>query len=679
MPKNRLFHRRHALQLGLGLLTSIFASKLIQRLVSGHKAKALNDLNNNLLVSDTNVIEDNTLLAFNTNEIVGAQIDESKIQKIIHVDINHSEASDSNSGLRENPLKTFKAALKKAKGHLRKGEGTKIVIHPGVYREGELVIDGKSLGSASRDALLIIEGTEKGQVILSGSEIWQPDTWQMVQRGGMVYYQHDWPYDFGNNGGGWGKYGPKQVIAHRSEMVFINGQPLKQVLLEKYDYTWPNTFVGKGKHKYIGFDDPKDVLKPDTFGVAELDENGNKIYIRPQEGIDFSQAKIEIATKPFLLRLFHMENIVLRNLSFQHSNGVIGIPGAAVMFGPWYGENKFRGSNILIEDCDFRWNNGRGLSLIHCKNVTLRRNTANYNGVMGIVAFTLLNTVWEDNETSFNNWRGYKGDFVGWAIAGTKIHNTRNGLFRNHKSIGNMTIGLWFDIGNKNILIEGLIAIHNIRGLFLEISPGPILVRNSLLANDQEVNLLIISATNISLENSIIYAGKGGDAIQFVSSSRTFTDKVGEILGENNAEEIPILLGETQFRNNVIIAKGNDRALIFQKNGNPDNYREFLQQDYFGSHNLYWATQKRVFGIDFRKNKMTDIQGWSDFTEEKNYLWRKPSFVNPENYNFRLKNKSPLKNQESTLPIQKLNRLKVQELKNFLAWLEEDILLSSLI
>ncbi len=174
-------------------------------------------------------------------------------------------------------------------------------------------------------------------------------------------------------------------------------------LLEKYDYTWPDSFSGKGKHKYISFDEPKDVLQPDTFGVAELDENGNKIYIRPQEGIDFSQAKIEVATKQFLLRFFHMENVVLRNLSFQHSNSIIGVPGAAVMFGPWYGENEFRGSNILIEDCDFRWNNGRGLSLIHTKNVTLRRNTANYNSFTGIVVGVLTNTVWEDNETNFDN------------------------------------------------------------------------------------------------------------------------------------------------------------------------------------------------------------------------------------------------------------------------------------
>ncbi|MBE9171070.1 hypothetical protein IQ238_27330 [Pleurocapsales cyanobacterium LEGE 06147] len=78
-----------------------------------------------------------------------------------------------------------------------------------------------------------------------------------------------------------------------------------------------------------------------------------------------------------------------------------------------------------------------------------------------------MNTIWEDNETSFNNWRGYRADFTGWAIGRAKLHLVRNGIFRRHQSIGNMTRGLWFDIGNKNILIEDLTAIHNIRGLFL--------------------------------------------------------------------------------------------------------------------------------------------------------------------------------------------------------------------
>lgn len=468
---------------------------------------------------------------FNLAGITGTQIDESKIKQIIHVDTNHPSASDKNSGSKENPLKTFGAAIEKAKESLNKGKGTKVLIHPGVYREGEFVISGRDLDAKAKDALLVIEGTEKGQVILSGSALWKPDTWKPIKdaTGKVLYYEHKWLYDFGNRGGAWGKYGPKQVIAHRSEMVFLNGQPLKQVLLEKYKYTWPDSFRGRGNHEYVGFNEPTEVLNPGTFGVAELDENGNKIYVRPEDSVDFSKVKVEVATKRFLLRFFYMKNVVLRNLNFQHSNGEIEVD-AAVLFGPWYGKNQFRNSNILVENCDFRWNNSRGLSLLNTKNLTLRRNISKYNGFSGITGSVLMNTVWEDNETSFNNWRGYRGGFVGWAIGGVKLHYTRNGIFRNHQSIGNMTRGFWFDIANKNILIDNLTAIHNICGLFLEISPGPFLVRNALLADDDKVNFLISNTTNIIFENSIIHGIKGGDSVQVTSAeSRTFTDRVGEI------------------------------------------------------------------------------------------------------------------------------------------------------
>ncbi|MDJ0798481.1 MAG: right-handed parallel beta-helix repeat-containing protein [Calothrix sp. MO_167.B12] len=630
-----------------------------------------NSVPSNQVYKLTSAADQNPSQILNTNDITGAQIDESKINQIIHVDINHPAASDENSGLKQNPLKSFNAAIEKAKGYLKKGEGTKILIYPGVYREGELVIDGKALGSKAKDALLVIEGTKKGQVIFSGSEVWQPDSWKQVKDATdkFIYYEHDWQYDFGNNDGAWGKYGPKEVIAHRSEMVFLNGEPLKQVLLEKYKYTWPDQFSGKGNHKYVGFEEPQKTLKPDTFGVAELEENGNKIYVRPKEDVEFSKAKIEVGTKRFLLRFFHMENVVLRNLNFQHSSGKTAITGAAVMFGPWYGENEFRGSNILIEDCDFRWNNSKGLSLLNTKNVTLRRNTANYNGFMGIGVHVMLNTIWEDNKTSFNNWRGYSGNFIGWAIAGAKIHQTRKGIFRRHQSIGNITKGLWFDIANKNILIEDLTAIHNLDGLHLEISPGPFLVRNALLADNNRSNLLITDATNIFVENSIIHGINAGDTVQLVSSkSRKFSDKLGEILGENDGTETPIFLGATQFRNNVIVAGNSNQALIVQKTGDPKIYRDVLENKYVGLNNVYWAPQTKVFGLGFKKNRMSDINGWVDFTGETDYQWIAPQFVKPDNYDFRIQKNSPLKAREKNLPTRRLSSAKVQELRDYLVF-----------
>lgn len=614
----------------------------------------------------------NNIQTFNSRGITGAQINENQIKQTIHVNINHSNASDNNSGLEENPLKSLAAAVEKAKEYLKQGESTKIVIHPGLYREGEIVFDGNKLGSQAKDALLVIEGTEKGQVILSGSEEWRPDTWQQVGS----YYQRDWPYNFGNEGGAWGKHGPKKVIAHRSEMVFVNGKLLKQVLLEKYDYTWPDSFDGKGSHEYIGLEDPQNVLKPNTFGVVERDENTNKIYTKPADGVDFANAKIEVATKRFIFQFVDMDNVVLRNLSFQHTANKLASDtiGAAVTFGPWWqAENKFIGSNILIEDCDFRWNNSNGLTLQGLKNVTLRRNSANYNGVTGIGVWTLLNTVWEDNETNFNNWRGYMGDFTGWAIGGAKLHLVRDGVFKRHQSIGNMTTGFWFDIGNRNILIDDLTAIHNSPGpgLFLEISPGPLMVRQALLADNGWTNLLISETDNTFIENSIIHAVNGSDPVRFATAdSRTFWDKIGEILGENDGQEIPIDLGKTQFRNNLIITDNSEQNLISLNHGNPEIYQTFLEQNYSGFNNVYWSPEEKVFRLGSPwMNYKTNLQGWVDTTGEANYRWLEPQFVDPNNYDFRLKTASPLTNRGYSLPTRKLDPSKVRELRDYEAWI----------
>ncbi|WP_051036059.1 right-handed parallel beta-helix repeat-containing protein [Stanieria cyanosphaera] len=626
---------------------------------------AKNSVNNN---SQAEELSEVTNLA--AQNITAAQIDENKISQIIHVNINDPNASDHNSASSTQPLKSLSAALEKAKQYLNRGESTKIILDPGLYREGELVIDGEQLTPQAKDAVLVIEGRNE-EVIISGAETWHPSSWKTVKRNGIVYYEKDWLYDFGNNGGAWGEYNPPDVIAHRSEMVFVNGQPLKQVLLEKYSYTTPNDYQGKGTYNYLGYEQPDHVIEPGTFGIAELDENGNKIYLCPSEEIDFSQAEIEVATKRFLLRFFKMENVVLRRLNFQHSANEIEITGAAVMFGPWYGNNEFRGNNILIENCNFSWNNGRGLSLLHQQNVTLRGNKFNYNGFMGVDAHTLLNTVWDNNETNFNNWRGHQGKIVQWALAGAKIHNTWNGVFHNHRTIGNMTVGLWFDIGNRNIMIERLIALHNIRGLALEISPGPFIVHNSLLADDQEVNFLVENAHNIVVSNSIICAVNGGDSVQFTSaSSRTYTDSLGQILGQNDGQEVPIYLGSTKFQNNLIVANQQKQALIVQKTGDPKLYQQFLQQEYTGRKNYYWAPLKKTFGIDFQRTNMTNLNQWANYTKETNYIWREPYFVDSENYDFRLKADSPIKQIESNLPTQQIDSDTIIEMRQYLAWVQ---------
>ena len=98
---------------------------------------------------------------------------------------------------------------------------------------------------------------------------------------------------------------------------------------------------------------------------------------------------------------------------------------------------------------------------------------------------------------------------MSWAFGGVKHHRIRDGIFRRHTAIGNHTRGFWFDIDHRNLLIEDVVCIGNIRGLFLEICPGPIEVRRALLVDDMEVDLEIHANFDTLVRNSIILNRSG--------------------------------------------------------------------------------------------------------------------------------------------------------------------------
>jgi hypothetical protein len=254
-------------------------------------------------------------------------VDESAIKQVLEVGAAKT-------------YKTFGAAWKVAVQSIKEGIPTKILVHPGIYREGNFELNAKNVGGKSADTLLVIEAARPGTAILSGSDVFAPNTWKAVTdaAGEVLYYEHDWPYDLGFRPGGWLRYNPKLTIEHRQELAFVNGQPLKQVELEIYKHTpvqplpndgWnsakfpegtktdsfkgvPQDINNKGLYEYQRFVDPATVLKPGTFGVAERDENGNKIFVRPAKGVNWQQSLIEVGVRPFHIWSFNKHNLVLR-------------------------------------------------------------------------------------------------------------------------------------------------------------------------------------------------------------------------------------------------------------------------------------------------------------------------------------------------------------------------------
>lgn len=155
-----------------------------------------------------------------------------------------------------------------------------------------------------------------------------------------------------------------------------------------------------------------------------------------------------------------------------------------------------------------------------------------------------------DDETSFNNRRGFQGNFLYWSVAGTKYLHMHGAIIRRHTSKGNHAAGLWLDTDNENVLIEDSRLCGNLKtGLFLEASQGPMTVLNSYIYQNGEWGIRGIASRHVLLEGNEIHDNDGfqiripntqkrthenwetGETISVSSAHWTLTDNItsGEI------------------------------------------------------------------------------------------------------------------------------------------------------
>jgi hypothetical protein len=167
------------------------------------------------------------------------------------------------------------------------------------------------------------------------------------------------------------------------------------------------------------------------------------------------------------------------------------------------------GSNNLVEDSDFTWNNWIGFAYSGSLNSTARRIMANHNGGAGLDIYALNHAVFGDVEVSDNNWRGAGGNFYGWAVAGAKFGRIHGGSFTRFKAIRNHTRGIWFDFDNRDIVVDHLFTAENERdGIFLEASQGPITIMNSRICGNGTEGVLTSNSSFVNLKTNTIYGNK---------------------------------------------------------------------------------------------------------------------------------------------------------------------------
>ena len=449
----------------------------------------------------------------------------------VHVSVN--SGSDRNPGTSAKPLKTLKAGINKAVANRKSGKGTRVVVHNGTYRE-ELKF------FSSSGAKIVVQARERGKAVVSGADRWSD--WSC--RSGVC--SKPWDKNWGTASNPWPNKIDVGQLARRRELVVVNGKNLDQAM-------------------------SRSGLKDGTFYV---DEGGNRLYIDPPSGTDLNRANVEVGVRGTLFRTSGFDNFVLDGLTFQYSASAFRDAALSVS----------AKKDVLLANLKINRNGQEGLSL-HGKGITIRNTEMNYNGSTGITGIGMRDLLMEDNETSYNNWRGDRGDYHSWEI-GNKFLKTDGMIVRRHKSVGNLSRGFWFDWDVENVVVEDMYACNNLNdGLHIEASQGPITIKKSTFCKNGVHGIHTNGAYRVTMEGNNIYDNKS-DQIKVLKGRRSIQD-------DDTGKTISLVGTKYMtFRNNKV--SGPSDKLLFDARLYTGDWNDFISTSKLDG-NRYTSRSREVF------------------------------------------------------------------------------------
>lgn len=178
----------------------------------------------------------------------------------------------------------------------------------------------------------------------------------------------------------------------------------------------------------------------------------------------------------------------------------------------------------VIDDMTLRLNHGSGIHLGSEMRLVNSRLLA--NGMMGIDASRIRDTLVEANEIAFNNTAGFRSD---WSGSGTKFARTERLTVRGNYVHDNAGPGLWTDIDNRDTLYENNLVVNNAGvGIFHEISYAAIIRRNIVADNGTSSSrfllygsqILVSSSSDVQVYDNWVIAGGSGRGIGVMQQDR---------------------------------------------------------------------------------------------------------------------------------------------------------------
>jgi parallel beta-helix repeat protein len=391
------------------------------------------------------------------------------------VNPEHPRSNDSGAGLVNAPFKTIGAAMQKLQA------GDYLLIAPGVYRE-PILFPNKDWATAK---LTTVEGQVKGgqRVLVKGSQVVSAWRAYAAQSG---LFSLPW------------KSEPQQV--------YLNGNALKQIggtifggfpeqsnhdlnkLHASQGGIWPNRVKGNASNMPVN-----------SFFY---DNQTKRLYLRCDCKTLDGQA-VEVSVLRYLVDGNNLENIVLKNIDFQHSTTSTLSRGEAVMV---------RGKNIHIDNIHVS-DMDAGCIGLRGNYITLAKSSMGRCGQTGLAAKGRHinienNRIYESNTRGFNKW---------WEAGGAKFvgeGGISDSNVSGNRVEDNFGDGLWFDWGPSNNVIKSNVVLRNKGfGIHYEASYGGHIEGNVVALNVQRGIYLPHSSNNRVSRNIVVANGLEGIAV----------------------------------------------------------------------------------------------------------------------------------------------------------------------
>jgi Abnormal spindle-like microcephaly-assoc'd, ASPM-SPD-2-Hydin len=505
-----------------------------------------------------------------------ANINEGLESAFVYVDALHG--SDGNPGTITQPLQTIGAAAAMAIQNNQNGTGTRVTINPGTYRESVTL----NSSSKATDLPITFEAATAGTAVVSGADVWTG--WQTYSQNPQIY-TNSWPYQ-------WGLCPPdssgslQQDIILRREMIIVNGTPLTQVLS----------------------------LNEVVVGTFYVDETKGTVYVWPPAGTSMASATVQVATRSDILSDSGLSNLVLRGLTFQYDNSCKGNSAVTIFQAA---------SNVLIDTDNFNWNNATGLNLQGTTYVTVQNTIANHNGAMGMTSVKTKYGLWQNDQGSYDNWRGAQGAYL-WGGGGIHFYQMHDDTITNSAAYYNQSHGLHYDTDNADITVDSFTSSQNLGStLLIEKSEGPISVSNSSFCNG---NAPANSTNNdaVSVNNSE-FVTLNGDSIYNAGNQISVAGVQGGFIVTNweTGQVYDLSTQNLTLTENTIEAVGSGQGVFHDAFGGTDwtNFKTTFASDY----NTWWnASNSTPFTIPGSSH--LNFSGWkSTMLTDPHSVWQAPS------------------------------------------------------